>query len=78
MALASDVETQKVRSLAAYQSAEGLLNAATTAEVYKFVTDEGDDIFISIAKSGQLVGVQSKIDEGESRIHTGHLSIPIN
>jgi len=72
MELASEAEAQKVRSLAVYQSAHGLPAAASTAEVYKFVTDEGDDVFISITKDGELVGVQSQIHEGEGRIHTGH------
>lgn len=76
MELASEAETQKVRSLAVYQSANGLPTAASTAEVYKFVTDEGDDVFISITQNGELVGVQSQIHEGESLIHTGHPPSP--
>ncbi|MDH2378580.1 S-type pyocin domain-containing protein, partial [Providencia rettgeri] len=76
MELASEAETQKVRSLAAYQASEGLRYAGSTAEVYKFTTDDGDDVFISYAKNGNFVGVQSKIHEGESRIHTGHPPSP--
>ncbi|ENZ0174863.1 colicin D domain-containing protein [Providencia rettgeri] len=76
MELASEAETQKVRSLAAYQASEGLRYAGSTAEVYKFTTDDGEDVFISYAKNGNFVGVQSQIHEGESRIHTGHPPSP--
>ncbi|EOY9178175.1 S-type pyocin domain-containing protein [Providencia stuartii] len=72
MELASEAETQKVRSLAVYQASEGLRYAGSTADVYKFTTDDGDDVFISYAKNGNFVGVQSQIHEGEGRIHTGH------
>lgn len=72
MELASEAETQKVRSLAVYQASEGLRYAGSTADVYKFTTDDGDDVFISYAKNGNFVGVQSQIHEGEGRLHTGH------
>ncbi|EPK6165109.1 polymorphic toxin type 33 domain-containing protein [Providencia stuartii] len=72
MEFASEAETQKVRSLAVYQASEGLRYAGSTADVYKFTTDDGDDVFISYAKNGNFVGVQSQIHEGEGRIHTGH------
>ncbi|MEX6315801.1 hypothetical protein AB6G19_21195 [Providencia manganoxydans] len=76
MGAASEAEAQKVRSLTVYQSANGLPTAASTADVYKFVTNEGDDVFISITQNGELVGAQSQIHEGEGRIHTGHPPSP--
>ncbi|MGG4610348.1 S-type pyocin domain-containing protein [Providencia sp. Me31A] len=76
MDLASEAETQKVRSLAAYQASEGLRYAGSTAEVYKFITDDGEDVFISYAKNGNFLGVQSQIHEGERQFHTGHPPSP--
>ncbi|MEK2483770.1 S-type pyocin domain-containing protein [Providencia stuartii] len=49
MELASEAETQKVRSLAVYQASEGLRYAGSTADVYKFIPMTGKT-FLSVMR----------------------------
>ncbi|WP_283126565.1 hypothetical protein [Providencia stuartii] len=71
MGAASEAEAQKVRPLAVYQSANGLPTAASTAEVYKFVTDEGDDFLSVSPRTGNWLEYNRKSMRGKAEFIQG-------
>ncbi|WP_272582008.1 MULTISPECIES: hypothetical protein [unclassified Providencia] len=75
--LASDAEAREVLSLPIYQSSNGLPNANTQAEIYRFDAD-GTTLYMGVAASGEIINISARIDDipNEPIIHAGPSPLP--
>ncbi|QLI96560.1 HNH endonuclease [Providencia rettgeri] len=70
--LASEAEAREVLSLPIYQSPNGLPNANTQAEIYRFDAG-GTTLYMGVAASGEIINISARIDDipNEPIIHAG-------
>ena len=75
--LASDAEARGVLSLPIYQSSNGLPNANTQAEIYRFDAD-GTTLYMGVSASGEIINISARIDDipNEPIIHAGPSPLP--
>ncbi|MEZ2895455.1 hypothetical protein [Providencia rettgeri] len=75
--LASEAEAREVLSLPIYQSSNGLPNANTHAEIYRFDAG-GTTLYMGVAASGEIINISARIDDIPKGpiIHAGPSPLP--